>query len=67
MRKMSKKLLTKFEKDGILTKLRKSGVDTSEDERPSEKLFKKVLKKVLTNAIGCGIIVRLCSEHGVGH
>ena len=52
---------------GILTKLRKSGVDTSEDERPSEKLFKKVLKKVLTNAIGCGIIVRLCSEHGVGH
>ena len=39
MRKMSKKLLTKLEKDGILTKLRKSGVDTSEDERPSEKLF----------------------------
>ena len=59
--------MTTGNESGILTKLRKSGVDTSEDERPSEKLFKKVLKKVLTNAIGCGIIVRLCSEHGVGH
>ena len=59
--------MTTGNESGILTKLRKSGVDTSEVERPSEKLFKKVLKKVLTNAIGCGIIVRLCSEHGVGH
>ena len=59
--------MTTGNESGILTKLRKSGVDTSEDERPSEKLFKKVLKKVLTNAIGCDIIVRLCSEHGVGH
>ena len=59
--------MTTGNESGILTKLRKSGVDTSEDERPSEKLFKKVLKKVLTNAIGCGIIIRLCSEHGVGH
>ena len=59
--------MTTGNESAILTKLRKSGVDTSEDERPSEKLFKKVLKKVLTNAKGCGIIVRLCSEHGVGH
>ena len=59
--------MTTGNESGILTKLRKSEVDTSEGESLSKNFFKKVLKKVLTNAKGCGIIVRLCSEHGVGH